>query len=458
MDYQGKKVAVVGLGISNRALISFLSEKGAQITACDQKDPSEIADLQELQKMPIVLQLGDGYLRNLASFEEVFLTPGMRKDLPEIAEAAKAGVRLSTEVGLFMEGCPALMVGVTGSSGKTTTTTLLGQMMATSRRETFVGGNIGVPLIGELDRITPDAQVVLELSSFQLELTRTSPQISVVTNITPNHLDVHPSMEAYIEAKTNIYGFQGSEDHFITNLDDPICVKMAAQAPGKVYFFSITSRPERGAYIEDDRLYYRVDSKAGVPVCRVSDIKLRGVHNVGNVLTAITAAALAGIGPGAMAEVIKGFTGVAHRLEPVTVWQNVQFVNDSIATTPTRAAAGLRSFDEPIILICGGYDKKIPFEEMIRAGKGRVKAYIILGATADLIERTIHTEYQDVPPDIHRVESLEEAVQTSIRLGESGDVVLLSPGCASYDMFESFTQRGELFRQLVFELTGVKTA
>lgn len=458
MEYQGKKVAVVGLGISNRALISFLSKQGAEILACDQKELDQIPDLEELEQWPIGLQLGRDYLKGLETFDEVFLTPGMRKDLPEIQRLIEAGVPISTEVGLFMERCPGVIVGVTGSSGKTTTTTLLGEMLATRWSDTYVGGNIGVPLINELDQMTPETRVVLELSSFQLELTRTSPHIAIVTNVTPNHLDVHPSMEAYIAAKSSIYRYQGPEDHFVTNGDDPICRQMAAEAPGRVYFFSRREQPQLGAYIADNWFYYRIDSKVGVPVCTVSDVRLRGEHNISNVLTAILGAALAGVSPEDMCEVIRGFTGVAHRLEPVTRWKGILFVNDSIATTPSRAAAGLRSFDEPVILICGGYDKKLPFEEMIQAGKDRVKAYITLGATADSIEATIRREYGASLPGIHRVESLAQAVETAIELASSGDVVLLSPGCASYDMFDSFVQRGELFRELVLELIGAKTA
>ncbi|MDI6870463.1 MAG: UDP-N-acetylmuramoyl-L-alanine--D-glutamate ligase [Bacillota bacterium] len=452
VDVAGKRVAVVGLGVANLPLVRFLQGKGAMVTGCDRKSREELGDrMRQLEEAGCALQLGPGYLSNLAEQELIFLTPGMRKNLPEIERARAAGAVVSSEIRLFFELCRAPVLGITGSSGKTTTTMLSGRILEANGDQVWVGGNIGQPLIEEVERIPPSAKVVLELSSFQLEDLTQSPRLAVVTNVTPNHLDQHASMEEYVEAKKRIFRYQGARDACVFNYDNPVTREMASECPGRAVFFSRQQELGEGAFLRDADFVLRLDGREE-QVCRRGEVKLLGAHNVENVLAASLAARLFGAGVEAIREAVTTFTGAPHRLELVREVGGVRYYNDSIATTPARAMAGLASFAAPVVLIAGGYDKKLPFDEFAQAVVDRAKAVVLLGATAALIEQAIRRaaaeSNREIPPLI-RVGSLAEAVAEAARRAEPGDVVLLSPACASYDMFQNFEERGQRFRELV---------
>lgn len=459
MEWTGKRVSVVGLGKSNMALIRYLVRHGALVTGHDQKSASELgAAYDELCVLGVELRLGPGYLRSLALADAVFLTPGIPKDLPEIVRVKAAGVPVTSEINLFFDRCRAPIIAVTGSSGKTTTTTLIGAILEAAGLKVYVGGNIGRPLIELVDEIEPSAIVVLELSSFQLELLRKSPRVAVVTNISPNHLDVHRTMEAYVDAKRNIYRHQRPQDVVVLNHDDPTTVAMASEAPSRVVWFSRCREVENGAFAGDGRviLSRRVRGERSlIDVCAISDIRLRGEHNLENILAACAVGHLLGVTAGTMREVVTSFTGVAHRLELVREAGGVRYYNDSIATSPARAIAGLRSFDEPVLLIAGGYDKHLPFDEFAEVVVQKARAVFLIGETAVKIREAIEraAERRGTALRIVMCAGLDDAVQRAKEAAVPGDVVLLSPACASYDMFQNFEQRGERFRKVVHSLT-----
>ena len=456
-SWRDVRVAVIGLGVENLPLVRYLVAHGARVLAADRKTPEQLGPAaEELRRLGVRLLLGEGYLDALGEAEVAFVTPGIPKHLPAIEAARRAGVIVTGQTDLFMRLCPAPIVGITGSSGKTTTTTLVGRMLQGTGRPVFVGGNIGEPLIQRLGEIGPEAWVVLELSSFQLETTGVSPHVAVVTNVTPNHLDVHPSMEAYVAAKTRIVAFQGPSDFAVLNAEDPITVEMARRTAAQVHWFG--RHPRRpGAWLEGDRLVAAVggpDAAGAGPaqeLLRRGEIRLRGEHNVDNVLAAATAALCCGAPVEAIREVARTFQGVPHRLEEVARVDGVLYVNDSIATTPARAIAGLQAFQEPVVLIAGGYDKHLPFDEFARVAARRCRHIVLLGQTADAIAAALRQAEQEGGGGAswERVASLEQAVEAARRAARPGDVVLLSPACASYDMFRNFEERGARFRELV---------
>ncbi|HEY8394926.1 MAG TPA: UDP-N-acetylmuramoyl-L-alanine--D-glutamate ligase [Thermaerobacter sp.] len=477
--WRGREVAVVGLGMSNIALTRYLLRQGARVVACDRKPLAELSpEVAALAGQGIELRLGDDYLRVLAErpFHTVFLTPGMRKDLPEIAAARAAGAHVRGEIDLFLERCRGTVIGVTGSAGKTTTTSLIAAGLQRAARPggelagrpVYLGGNIGRPLIEEVDTIPPDALVVLELSSFQLELAWRAPRIGVLLNLRPNHLDVHGSMEAYAAAKARLVELQDASGWAVLNGDDPFCAGLAGRAPGGVAVFArdaATARglaekaaatrgtPPRAAYLSGERLVVW-DGRQELEVMRAGQLRLRGAHNRMNVLAAILAGWLAGARPATMAEAAAAFTGVEHRLEFVRELDGVRYFNDSIATAPDRTLAALESFDEPIVLIAGGYDKGIPFDPLGPAICRRARAVVLIGTTAGRIEAVVRAAAADAGrlPQILHASSLADAVRAARDVARPGDVVLLSPACASYDMFRDFAERGRQFKELVRSL------
>lgn len=458
MKWNRRQVAVLGLGVSNTALIRYLVANGAHVTACDRKTREELgATYGQLESLGVRFQLGEGYLERLERFSTIFVTPGMRKDLPELVHARSRSVEISSEMQLFFSQCKARIIGITGSSGKTTTTTLIGEILSASGYNTWVGGNIGTPLIERVNSLGTDHWVVLELSSFQLETMTRSPNIGVVTNISPNHLDMHGSMGAYVDAKRHVYRHQDPNDWLVLNHDDAWADEMEMEAPGNVRRFSRRGPVIQGAFVDDDRIVLARSAQRRrtlEQVCSVSDIRLLGEHNVDNVLAAVTAADLCGVRLSTVRDVVASFTGVPHRLELVRDVWGVRYYNDSIATTPARAAAGIRAFAQPIILIAGGYDKGIPFDELAAAiHENEVKAVITLGETAEKIELAIKEYGPGNWPKVDRAGSFEAAVERAHAMAVAGDVVLLSPGCASYGMFRNFEERGARFRQLVHDLT-----
>lgn len=446
-EWQGKRAAVIGLGVSNVPLIRFLRRFGVHVSGRDKASREELAErAEELEQLGVDLVLGGDYLTGLEDYDVVFVSPGVPKNLPQLA-ALTGKVEFSSEIALVLRYCQAPVFGITGSSGKTTTTSLVGEMFRTSGFQTYIGGNIGTPLIEQVLDIPPDARVVLELSSFQLEQLGQSPQYALVTNISENHLDVHGTMEQYIAAKAQIYRFQKSTDWAVFNLDDPETVKMSRETPAQVYYFSRRQEVARGTFMRGESLVWR-DGQRETVFVRADQVKLPGVHNLENILAAAALAHLGGAPWPAVSAVCRSFKGVEHRLELVGEVGGVRFYNDSIATTPTRAVAGLRTFASPVILLAGGYDKKLSFAHLAEEIHARAKAVVVFGETAEKIAAAV-LALGKFP--VYRVENLAEAVALSRSLAVPGDVVLLSPGCASYGMYRNFAERGDHFRRLVQE-------
>jgi UDP-N-acetylmuramoylalanine--D-glutamate ligase len=447
MEYKNKKIAVIGLAVSNTPLIRYLAEAGARLSVFDRKPAALLENyLRQLQNLSLELHLGDDYLQHLHGYDYVFITPGMKKNLPELNAARAEGAVFSSEMELFFAKCPGRITGITGSSGKTTTTTLVGQMVAAAFPNSFVGGNIGRSLIGDLFRMDATSRVILELSSFQLQEMKQSPSLAVVTNITPNHLDMHASMAEYIEAKSNLLRYQTVKDQAILNYDNEITRGLRSLVKGRCFFFSRRCRVDEGAYLEDGKLLLRLNGQTELIIER-DNLQLLGDHNVENVLTAALAARLMGVPLPVIAKIAEDFTGVEHRLQFIRELDGVRYYNDSISTTPDRAIAGLKAMTRPTILIAGGYDKKLPFDSLGRQIANTCKHVVLLGVTAPLIRQAVETAQPGFP--VTSVVDLIEAVNVASKLAVDGDVVLLSPACASYDMFNNYQERGLLFKELV---------
>ena len=380
---RGKKVAVLGIGVSNTPLLRLLVRAGARVTACDKKSEDELGErAAELRALGVQLYTGPDYLDGVeaSGAELVFRTPGMRPDLPALMRARARGTEITSEMEVFFAVCPCPIIAVTGSDGKTTTTTVIAEMLRAAGRRVFLGGNIGTPLLDRTGEMSADDLCVLELSSFQLMSMRQSPHIAVVTNLAPNHLDVHRGMEEYVDAKRNIFRFQAPDDVLVLNLDNAVTRSFAAESRAEVRFFSRLDRPVHGVWLDGTRIVCD-----GQELMNRSDIRIPGDHNVENYMAAC--AAVAGLVPPAvMRQVAREFPGVEHRLELVRAIGGAMWYNDSIASSPTRAIAGLKCFDGPIILIAGGYDKHIPFDGLGREICARVGTLLLCGATADKIE------------------------------------------------------------------------
>jgi UDP-N-acetylmuramoylalanine--D-glutamate ligase len=450
MDFAGKHAVVVGIGISNMPLIRYLLSKGAQVTACDRKSEGDLGDrAAELRRLGVTMATGEGYLEPLTTHDLIFLTPGIPKHLPPIQAARERGAAFLSEIGLVMERVKAPVVGITGSAGKTTTTTLVGEILKEAGRQVYVGGNIGRPLIEDVEQIPAEAAVVLELSSFQLQLTGPrSPNISVITNITPNHLDVHASMDEYITAKQNIFHYQKPGDTVVLNHDDELVRGFAAEAPARVVFFSRLGDPgtETCAFLREDELVWRYNGQE-FPTLRTDELKLLGRHNQENALAAMAAAYLAGVGMHAIRSVLTTITGVEHRIEPVGELDGAKWYNDSKATSPAEAVACLSTLAAPIVLIAGGSDKGIPFDPMAPLVAEKVKALILTGPTGPKIEEAVRRA--GYSRTLHYAKDLAEAVQLARQEAAAGDNVVLSPACASFDAYTNFEERGRHFKSLV---------
>ncbi len=447
----GKRIAVVGLGVSNLGLIKMLNGFGAIVVGCDRRseDDFDAKTLKMLKENTKQLFLGEGYLSHLKNQDIIFRTPGMHPNMPELTEAARNGTVITSEMETFFSICPCPIIAITGSDGKTTTTTLISEILKADGKNVFIGGNIGKPLLERISDITRGDYVVAELSSFQLQDMKHSAAVAVVTNVAPNHLDYHNGMDEYINAKKKIFKNQGDDGLLIVNAENEITNSFASEANGKVVKFSLKKRPENGAYVFNGRIYYNDDF-----IMNVSDIRLPGEHNVDNFLAAICATYNIA-SKTAMQKVAKTFKGVKHRLEFVRNFKGIEFYNDSIASSPTRTTAGLKSFDQKVILIAGGYDKKIPFDGFGEVIKDHVKFLILVGATAKKIRREVEETFEKCNEEcipIMDVPDLSYAVKAGAAVGEEGDIVLLSPACASFDMFKNFEERGEQFKQCVLGL------
>ncbi len=439
---RGKSIAVLGLGVSNRPLVRLLLEFGCHVTGCD-LTPREKLDPEvlDLEKAGCKLKLGDSYLEDIQA-DLVFRTPGMHPGKPELVALRERGAQITSEMEVFFRLCPCRIIAVTGSDGKTTTTTLISEMLKAAGHRVWLGGNIGTPLLPVCREMKMDDFAVVELSSFQLmDMTR-SPHRAVVTNLAPNHLDVHKDMAEYVEAKKNIFLHQGPEDLLVLNADNAITGEFAGK--GVTHFFS---RAGKAAYVRlEDGIIYR----GGEAVLPAEDILIPGVHNIENYMAAI--AAVEGLVPdAAIRQVAKNFGGVEHRIELVRVKDGVRFYNDSIASSPTRTIAGLRSFSEKVLLIAGGYDKHIPYDVLGPEICGHVKKLYLNGATAGLIRAAVEG-CPGEKPEIIDCGDFDTAVLTAARDARAGDVVLMSPASAAFDQFKNFMVRGARFKTLVKEL------
>ena len=455
--FHNRKIGIVGLGREGVDLAQFLCAHGAQITVSDSADaPALGMALSTLRDLPVRYLLGDQRGTDLLDCDEILVSPGVARSTPVIAQAAAAGVPVSSATRLYLELCPGPILAVTGSSGKTTTTMLIGNMLRAAGLPTLVGGNMGTPMLAQIEEATRSTWSVLELSSFQLEDLTQSPRVGVILNITPNHLDRHADMREYIQAKGSLIRFQNPMDVAVLNADDAIVRSLPHD--GRTAAFSLRG-PVDGAWLEGNDLMLGGDipfldgRPPGVLPCAFltrSEIPLRGVHNVANVLAASAAALSAGCLPTTIADVVRGFRPVPHRIEIVADVDGVTYVNDSIATSPERSMAALASFDEPIVLIAGGRDKHLPMEEWARAIGARAKAIVLVGEAARQIEAALKAAGAETR--IEFAESFTQVVPIGCNLAQPGDIVLLSPGCTSFDEFRDFEARGVAFRAAVRDL------
>ena len=445
----GKKVAVVGIGVSNIPLINFLLDLGAAVTAFDKKTKEELGEVAEdFHGKGVKLELGEDYLKNLTGFEVVFKTPSMRNDSEALVKVKREGAYITSEMEEFVRYTKGKIYGITGSDGKTTTTTIISKLLDTQGYKTWVGGNIGTPLFSQIESIREEDKVVLELSSFQLMTMTENIDVAVCTNLAPNHLDMHKDMQEYIDAKKNIFLYQNSNSILVINRENEITYEFEKEAKGIVREFSSKRQISEGAYYKDGILYLE-----GKEVCKKEDIIIKGMHNVENYLAAF-AATKEDVSIDTMKKVAETFTGVEHRCELVREIDGVKYYNDSIASSPTRTLAGLKAFDEKVILIAGGYDKHIPFEPLAYEGYLYIKELILMGATKEKIKAVFDKldQEQGIKVNIKIAQSLEEAVRIAKDIAVAGDIVTLSPACASFDMYPNFMVRGNEFKDIVNNL------
>ncbi|MBR3002628.1 MAG: UDP-N-acetylmuramoyl-L-alanine--D-glutamate ligase [Clostridia bacterium] len=449
-----RKVAVIGLGVSNLPLLDYLHEQKAHVTVFDQRKIDDISKevMDKITDYAFEFSLGDNYLEKLKGFDLIFRSPSCLPTVPELEQEAARGAIVTTEIEMLMEMCPAKIIGVTGSDGKTTTTSLIYSILKKAGYNTWLGGNIGTPLFTKLPEIEKDDIVVLELSSFQLMGMKISPSISVITNVTPNHLNVHKDYEEYIDAKKNIFKYQDENGILVLNYDNEITRNCGQEANGKVIYFSSKEKLENG-YIVDDKIIKECNDNIRKYILDTAEVKLRGRHNFENIATALAATAgLADVDTAV--EAIKEFNSVEHRLEFIREIDNVKWYNDSVSSSPTRTIAGLYSYDEPIILIAGGYDKNLDYTPIAKPIIEKAKCLILLGQTSgkifDAVKEELENQGKKLP--IYMCSTLQETVDIAKKQAKSGDVVLFSPASASFDLFKNFADRGNKFKKLVEQI------
>ncbi len=441
---KGKNITVIGIGISNMPLIEYLCAAGANVTACDRREREKLGDnYDRCVSLGVKLKLGEDYLEGLTD-DIIYKTPGIRCDIPQLKAAAERGAHITSEMETFFELCPSHIIAVTGSDGKTTTTTLIYEIMTRAGYKTWLGGNIGKPLLPEVDKMTENDYAILELSSFQLHTMKYSPEIGVITNLSPNHLDWHKDYNEYIEAKTNIFRHMKRENRLVLNADNSDCAALLPLAHVDVRMFS--RKMKASVYLDGDMIICG-DEK----VLDIKDIKIPGMHNVENYMAAV--AAVWGLaGKEAIEYVAKNFGGVQHRIELVRELDGVRYYNSSIDSSPNRTINTLRVFPEKVIMIAGGKDKGIPYDELGAPIADHVKTLILIGATSDKIEEALKATGREGEVEVVRAQTYPEAVSAARSRAVSGDVVLLSPASTSFDMFNNFEERGDLFKKLVNEL------
>ena len=472
---KASKIAIIGLGVSNMPLIKYLNNLNANIVVFDKRDLEKIDNniIKYLRENNIVGNFGEKYLENLKGFDIIFRSPSCRPDTQELLEEKKRGAIITSEIEMVVKLCPGKVIGITGSDGKTTTTSLIYEILKKANYNCYLGGNIGTPLFDKLPDMKKEDIIVLELSSFELMDMEISPNISVITNITPNHLDIHKSYEEYIDSKKNIFKFQTENDILVLNYNDEIVKNFEKEAKGKVVFFSKESKLENGVMLNDDIIKY-AENGIRRQLLNVKDVKLRGRHNYENICTAIAATyTLADFD--IIVEVVKEFKGVEHRIEFIKNINGVKWYNDSIGSSPTRTIAGLRAFDEDVVLIAGGYDKHLDYTPLAKPILEKVSTLILLGQTAKKIENSVKNEVEKLNGEIYEennhqllkynidnvekiiklymVDSLEKTVEIAYKEATNKDVVLFSPASASFDMFKNFMERGEKFKKLVNDIS-----
>lgn len=451
---KGRRVIIIGFGRQGQALARWLPTVGAIPVVTDSKTAEQL-EVDPADYPRARFALGEDNLESLIEIADMIcVSGGVPLTHPLVEAAMQRKIPVTNDAQLFVDRCAAPMIGITGSAGKTTTTTLVGEMMKHAGFTTWVGGNIGNVLLDVMMGIRPEHRVVMELSSFQLELMFSSPRIAAILNITPNHLDRHGTMENYMRAKANLIAHQGKDDFAILSRDDWGSRMVEGTAQGNLLWFSRNEIVGDGAFLAGTRLFVSgLASTNGEPqmVCELSDIPLRGDHNVSNVLAACAIAGAAGIAPDVIAETIKTFKAVAHRLELVREVNGVTYVNDSIATAPERVIAALNSYDEPLVLLAGGADKKLSWEEMVALALRKTRHIVAFGRDGDIVVNLVK-QMTGNTDCVTRVQTLDEAVAEAVKVALPGDVVLLSPGGTSYDAYKDFVERGEHFRRLVNSL------
>ena len=449
-----RKVAIIGLGVSNIPLIDYMYQKKARVTVFDDREkesiPKELMDKIELYKFEY--SFGKNNLKKLINFDIIFRSPSCLPTKPELEEEAKRGAIVTTEIEMLMKMCPCKTIGVTGSDGKTTTTSLISAILKQAGYHTYLGGNIGTPLFTKLPEMKPEDIVVLELSSFQLMGMKVSPNIGVITNITPNHLNIHKDYQEYIDAKKNIFKYQNKNDRIVLNYDNEITRKCAKEAEAQVVFFSSKEKLENG-FIVDGKMIKECQDNIREHILDIQDVILKGEHNYQNIATALAATkTLVNIEDAV--ETIKKFNSVEHRLEFVKEINHVKWYNDSASSSPTRTISGIRAFDEELILIAGGYDKNLDYTPLAKPIVDKVKTLLLIGQTSGKIFEAVKQEMERQNKDvrIYMCDTLKETVDIANRIAKEGQVVLFSPGSASFDMFKNAYDRGNQFKNLVNKL------
>ena len=447
-NIQGKTVAICGIGNNNVPVIRQFLDAGAKVIACDRRTEEQLGEVADkLQNAGAILQLGGTYLDNL-DVDLILRTPGMKPYLPQFDAARARGITVTSEMELFFDLCEAPIYAVTGSDGKTTTTTIVAGLLDAAGIRTFVGGNIGRALLPYVHEIKAEDAAVVELSSFQLTNMTQSPHVAVVTNVAPNHLDWHTDMQEYIDAKRNLIAHQVTNDRAVLNLDNETTNAFATDTAAPVWQFSRREKVKRGCWLDGNNNIIVSENGIDTVVMNVSDIRIPGVHNIENYMAAI-AAVWGTTAPEDIRNFARAFGGVAHRCELVRNRHGVRWYNDSIGSSPSRTIAGLKAFTQKVILIAGGYDKHIPYDPLGPVAADTVKHAILMGATAGAIETAIRS-CSDLP--ISRVSGMEEAVKVAANITSEGDIVFMSPASASFDMYKNFEERGNHFRDLVLTL------
>ena len=460
-NYTGKKIVIMGAARQGQALARFFTKRGAQVVLTDTREKEQLSEeLAVLENLPVSLDLGGHHPEILDGADLVCVSGGVPLTIPFIQEALIQRIPLSNDSQIFLEECPCMVAGITGSAGKSTTTALAGLMakttfeMKSNRQKAWVGGNIGNPLIDYLDQIGEDDLAIMELSSFQLELMKNSPQVAAVLNITPNHLDRHHSMDAYIDAKSHILWFQKADDIAILNRDDEISWDLVREIKGDLISFGLNKPDSRanGTFVDQDSVWLQI-GREKLKMFPVEWIQLRGKHNLYNVLAASAIAAAATLALPAIQSAVEEFRGIPHRLETVRELNGVTWINDSIATAPERTIAALESISEPIVLLLGGRDKDLPWDKLANIVRNKVERVIVFGEAAAIINEAIGPRKPgQYLKSVVTTKDLGEALKTAQIQAQAGEVVLLSPGGTSYDAFKDFEERGQFFRDWVNQL------